>query len=174
MTEAKPPLDDDAVALYARQIIVPGVGAAGQARLSATTVAAIGNRWGCDAAISYLAAAGLRVATPPFGGDVDVVVLADHCAAAAHELGGSRPEIPVAWYALDEDSILGGLTTASQVSALAIQRSGSERDDTLARVAHRMGGLDAASTAIAAVLDWQRPPEQHRLGRAARKASSVD
>jgi molybdopterin/thiamine biosynthesis adenylyltransferase len=55
-------LDDAAIERYARQIVVPGIGAAGQEKLLESTVLLVGHPRGCATAALYLRAAGVNVA----------------------------------------------------------------------------------------------------------------
>jgi hypothetical protein len=168
---AEPPLDDAAIELYARQIIVPGIGAAGQARLCNTRVAVVGNRLGAETARTYLAAAGLVVVDPPQE-PVDVVVSAavptdDVLADLAIGV-----DTPIAWYALEAGRVVGGLTTARELPGLGSAAMDVACDGPLETAAHCIGALDAAATAIGAVLGWCRAPVRHTLGAAAMDGST--
>jgi hypothetical protein len=58
-------LSDDAIERYARQIVVPGIGAAGQQRLLDGTAVVAGNARARRQAVRYLRAAGMRVVELP-------------------------------------------------------------------------------------------------------------
>src|SRR5689334_15594173 len=106
-------LTDEQVERYARQIIVPGIGAAGQQKLLDSTVLVVGEEHGCRQARRYLEAAGVRTidAGAALCGDAFDVVIA----CGANSLGqdvdkilGAR-SIPIAWYALEPDGFVAGI-----------------------------------------------------------------
>ena len=86
-----PPLRDEEIERYARQIIVPGIGAAGQARLCASRVTAVGNPEGVESALTYLASAGLHVLRAPGCAPVDCVVVADVEPGLVCNVAGGEP-----------------------------------------------------------------------------------
>jgi len=160
----KPLLSDRDTARYARQIIVPDVGAKGQARLRASTAAILGEGPGALAARDYLAAAGLTIARPPYSRPVDCVVVTDcDLASTPLALPLATPDAPFAWYALDGTALTGGVTTSSGFGATALRPRARRRGDAAAVALHRVGGADAAASAIAALLEWTRPPEAHEI-----------
>ena len=104
-------LDDEAIARYARQIVIPGIGAAGQEKLLAATVLVVGNARGVRQASLYLAASGVLVATSLSDTiDFDVAVVAD--IGAIDE--STRTSLvtrgsPVCWYRVDEHGFTTGV-----------------------------------------------------------------
>ena len=159
----EPVLDDETVERYARQIIVPGVGARGQARLLARTVAVLGNSVGVEAARAYLAAAGVRVMTAPFADAADCVVLADTREPALElKLPRCSVDTPIAWYEIRERILAGGVATRDTLPHFSRDNARSESiEDPYTLVAHRIGASDAAGMAVAALLGWLAPGEQH-------------
>jgi hypothetical protein len=160
-THAEPVLDDETVERYARQIIVPGVGARGQARLLATTAAVLGHPAGVDAARAYLVAAGVRVVTAPFTAPADCVVLAD---TREREVLPCLADAPIAWYEIRGPFLAGGVATRDTLPHFSRDNAGPESlENPYTLVAHRVGASDAAGMAVAALLGWLAPGEQHDL-----------
>jgi hypothetical protein len=159
-----PSLSESQIERYARQIIVPGVGAEGQVRLCAAEVFVDGHPEGRRIAAQYLRAAGVRVAraTNP-STRIECVVLAgaDHLPPErVAMLLGSAPCL--AWYTLIDGGVRGGLADAEHPlpGALCAAR------EPLARrthVAHRIAGADVATTTIAALLGWIKPGQSYEL-----------
>jgi hypothetical protein len=162
---AELPLDDETVERYARQIIVPGIGAAGQAQLLATNVAVFGHPLGVDAARAYLTAAGVRVVTVPFGETADCVLLADlRGPTYEREIPPCSIDTPIAWYELRGPIVAGGLATRATLPRFASTPALVEAiEDPCTIVAHRIGASDAAGLALAAILGWVAPGERHEL-----------
>jgi len=147
-------LGDDAIARYARQIVVPGIGAAGQRKLLSSTVLLLGNERGCDQARLYLRAAGVRVVRPVTpGGDenADVVVVAD---ATALEERMRRNllerDTPICWYVVEDDAFTAGVhPTAplphSRIASVVSPMAAGE-------AVHDAAACDAASAACAILI----------------------
>ncbi|MFN2378298.1 MAG: hypothetical protein ABR538_17345 [Candidatus Binatia bacterium] len=143
-------LADDAIERYARQIVVPGIGAAGQERLLAATALVVGHERGCRQAALYLEAAGVRVlreAACAEGAKPDLVVVAD--AGVLDE--GTRAALlraasPLCWYATGPDGFSSGVHPASPLPSPA--SASGEPDDAL----HDAAACDAASVACAILL----------------------
>ena len=163
--QAEPVLDDETVERYARQIIVPGVGARGQARLLTTTVAVLGHPAGVDAARAYLVAAGVHVVTAPFSAPADCVVLADaREPARERELLPCSADTPIAWYEIRGPFLAGGVATRDTLPHFSSGNAGPEStENPYTLVAHRIGASDAAGMAVAAILGWLAPGGQHDL-----------
>jgi len=163
--DTAPSLDAESVERYARQIVVPGVGAIGQMRLCAATVAIVGNDHGASAASAYLEAAGLKVCQPPFPHPIDCVVVADESGLGALvALPPTLPEAPIAWYSLRGTTIRCGLRRAKDPSAGGDVACPSETvDDPLHVALHRIGGADAAGMVTSALLGWIAPGEHHEI-----------
>lgn len=106
-------LADDAIERYARQIVVPGIGATGQQRLLAATVLVVGDERGCRQAALYLEAAGVRVLgreASPEGSGADLVVVADTRAIDdATHAALLRTAAPLCWYAAGPEGFCSGV-----------------------------------------------------------------
>lgn len=138
-------LDDDAIARYARQIVVPGIGAAGQQKLLAATVMVAGHPRGAAQARLYLQAAGLRVVEAP-GPSVDVVVVAGTASVApALRSSLAAGSVPVCWYEAGGDGFTAGIHPAAP---LPCTPSTGDADDAI----HDAAACDAAGLACAIVL----------------------
>ena len=105
-------LGDDAIARYARQIVVPGIGAVGQERLLATTVIVAGHPRGVAQATLYLEAAGVRVVGHERheleDAQVAIVAGVDSIADPLLALLASCGK-PVCWYRIDGDGFTSGV-----------------------------------------------------------------
>ena len=152
----RPLLDDAQAERYSRQIILPDVGARGQARLCAAKAAVIGDGPGASAARAYLRAAGVEVLDPPYPTQVDCVVVTD--AGIVRERGHlppSAPDAPVSWFALLGTTLTSGRTTAGRaLAAFASVEHRPTTDAAIATALERMGGAQAAACAVAALLGW--------------------
>ena len=104
------PLSDADVERYARQIIVPGVGASGQERLLASRVLVCGNPRGSLRALTYLQAAGVTTVGTEQAATAQAVALARAEQASAPMLARLRSlRVPVAWYCLQAGQLTSGV-----------------------------------------------------------------
>ena len=159
-----PPLRDEEIERYARQIIVPGIGAAGQARLCASRVTAVGNPEGVESALTYLASAGLHVLRAPGCAPVDCVVVADVEPGLVAAVSSVSPTAWAAWYVLDESTIRGGVTTVARLRpVLEAERAHGTQRRGASPLAHRIAGLDAACGVVAALLGWRLAGERYEV-----------
>jgi hypothetical protein len=133
-------LSDDEIARYARQIVIPGIGAAGQQKLLSSTVLVVGDERGCEQAALYLRAAGVRVVDAS-GSNFDVAVVADADVLTdemrARLLAAGKP---VCWYADDEQGFQSGVHPDARLPS----RGASSRSA-------RAGLADAAASEVAAL-----------------------
>jgi hypothetical protein len=157
-------LSEHNVERYARQIIIPGVGAEGQRRLCAAEVFVDGHPVGRRVASQYLQAAGVCVAlatNPPVG--IDCIVLAgaaDLPGERVKELARSAPLLT--WYSVLQSGICGGLAVDGQVNFRPYESLGEPRPDHL-HVLHHLAGADVAATTVAALLGWCKKGEYYEL-----------
>ena len=126
---------------------------------------------GAEAARTYLAAAGLVVVDSPRE-PVDVVVSAAIPTDDVLADVAVRADTPIAWYTLEAGRVVGGLTTARDMPDFGAAATDVTRNGPLETAAHCIGALDAAATAIGAVLGWCRAPERHALGAATGSTSA--
>jgi adenylyltransferase/sulfurtransferase len=157
-------LSEDQVERFARQIIVPGIGADGQIRLCAARVFVDGHTEGCRIATQYLRAAGVTVyAAPTPPARLDCLVL-----ASARDLSPARVQTLieasplVAWYTFVGRTVRGGLASAA---APVCEASLSREVAAVLRgkLPHRIAGADVATTVVAALLGWIQPGESYEL-----------
>ncbi len=148
-------LDDEAIERYARQIVIPGVGASGQEKLLRSTALVMGDARGCRAASVYLRAAGVHVvsSTDAVPARIDVVVVTD--APALDESTRERLASagrPVCWSATDEGGLRSGVHPAA-----ALPRS-SDRP-ARADPSRDAAGCDVAALACCVLLGWDLADE---------------
>lgn len=155
--QQQPLLSDDDVERYSRQIIVPGVGAAGQARLLTASAAVAGNPAGVTQTSRYLAASGIHVVTYNGHQRADCYVLAgiDEVEETTREtLLVTRP-VRLAWYSIDGNAITSGCGYASAVEHFDAPPTQPDRTRGAAQPGlHAVAACDAAGAAIALLLDW--------------------
>jgi len=144
-------LDDETIERFARQIVVPAIGVAGQQRLLESTFVVVGNRRGCEQARLYLKAAGLHEAAAA-DAHVDVVVAAGAAALSADERKALLArDVPICWYEVDAAGFSAGVHPSAPLPAES--DSGDPCADGFFRAAlHDAGACDAAATACAVVL----------------------
>ena len=139
-------LDDDAIARYARQIVVPGIGAAGQEKLLRTTVLVVGHPRAVAQATLYLDAAGVRV-TGAGAGEADVAVLAGVASVSPALLAAlASSSLPLCWYCVDAHGFTAGVHPSAPLPA-APQECAHEPD-----AVHDVAACDAAACACAIAL----------------------
>lgn len=143
-------LDDDAIARYARQIVVPGIGASGQEKLLAATVFVSGDARGVAQARLYLEAAGLRVRDDD-PASADVAIVAGTGSVPAPLLSSlASGSAPVCWYALEDDGFTAGVHPGAEMPPSSPDLA-PPRDARTARL-HDAAACEAASAACAIVL----------------------
>ena len=145
-------LDDTAIERYARQIVVPGIGAAGQEKLLNSTVLVVGHPRGCATAALYLRAAGVRVSqgtreTP--SSPVDVVIVCDVAAARPEDRRQAfEGDVSVCWYALAGDGFAAGVYPLSEPP-----KSTAEGCPSKCEALHDAAACHVASAACALLVD---------------------
>ena len=156
-------LDDRQLERYARQIIIPGVGADGQARLLAGRVLVVG--YGPERAVAaeYLTGSGVNICTS-VGEPIDCIVACRLDAVTDDELTQlGTQDAALVWY------ILGG----RELAAGSVVRFDGRRPTHALSTATKtrnpeesaLGSLaacDAAASTIALLLGWQDEPESQR------------
>ena len=145
-------LDDEAIARYARQIVIPGIGAAGQEKLVAATVLVVGHRLGVRQASLYLRAAGVRVvdsANERF--DVAIAACPSSLDAGLRRML-EESDRPVCWYEIDPTGFTSGVHPES---AMSPQRRDACDED---RLEHDAAACDAAGVACMTLLGLSDHP----------------
>lgn len=140
-------LSDDAITRYARQIIVAGIGAAGQEKLLATTVLVVGHPRGAAQAKLYLEAAGVHVvADSPKSADIAIVAGTGSVSSA---LLSSLAElsVPVCWYCISDDGFVAGVHPVAPLPASPPAHNAGHILEL-----HDVAACDAAGTACAIAL----------------------
>ena len=144
-------LDDQSIARYARQIVVPGIGAAGQEKLLAATARVVGSARGCEQAARYLRAAGMRVTDGAAGFDIAIVAdVASLDDATLRIL--ARSGRAVCWYELDAQGFRCGVHPNAPLPAVGAHDGAPDREEREERAEHDAAACDAAALACAIVL----------------------
>lgn len=153
------PLADSEIDWFARQIIVPGVGATGQRALLRSRAWVCGDDSGRESAALYLESAGVTVAPGGTAGlaGADVALIAEPSSLDAESKSRLADFAgPVFWYALDGRRLTTGFSPAGATPALSLRRERlRERPAPFEVVAHRVAGADAAAAAVRFLLGWQ-------------------
>ncbi|MFN2426315.1 MAG: hypothetical protein ABR587_07695 [Candidatus Binatia bacterium] len=153
-------LDDETIARYARQIVIPGIGAAGQQKLLASHALVAGNERGCRQAELYLRSAGVRVVRSAGDAEeIDVVVAADVAALDAKTRAALVALAkPVCWYAVDEAGFTSGVhPDAGMPSATAVSITAPDA------ALHDAAACEAASVACAILAGLAFRPGRFRF-----------
>lgn len=148
------PLSDAQIDRFARQIILPGVGAAGQARLLEARVAVCGTAKGARHAVRYLRAGGLQVCATDAEPTPEFAIIAGTLGA---ECDGARVlharGTTIVWYETDGRRIRSGVASPDREFPIARNRSAESAaadDEPL----HAVAACDAVNTLIAVILAW--------------------
>lgn len=163
-------LTDTEIDLYARQIIVPGVGAGGQLRLLSSPVYFPGSRADAKLGRRYAAAAGMPLVEDAHAATLVIVSLHDDEAletviryletSADSSKNSSAPQIPIVLYSAEHPP---WPRIVRELDELQAARRTRTPTSTLPQAQHNAGACAAAGTAMALVLGWQAPgiPEVH-------------
>jgi hypothetical protein len=157
-------LSDEQVERFARQIIVPGIGADGQIRLCTAEVFVDGQPDGRRVATQYLRAAGVIVhdstSPPP---RLDCVVLAGVNGLTRRRLQTLSEAAPLlAWYTITGSMLRGGLSNRDH--PLPVPSRGTDTPSARrSSLLHRIGGADVATTTMAALLGWIQPGDVYEV-----------
>jgi len=155
-------LSDVDVERFARQIIIPGVGAEGQARLLASTVFVAGCPRGAARARLYLNASGVRVASNAAGAKIDCVLV-----AGTDAVGPRIDELlalgcPLVWYRIRASGLAAGIHYCGahgfNVAPGPMDASGTGTPSHLDDLLHDVAACDAVASVLSVLLDW-RPPQ---------------
>jgi len=143
-------LTDSEIERYSRQIIVPGLGANGQARLCAARIAVLGNEAGGRIATLYARALGCSIVPADVPADVVIVAgSADLDDGTVAMLAGAG--CPIVWYSLAGAQISSGVITPPDVFD---PRTLRDARVPATDVVHAIAACDAVSTAAALILGW--------------------
>jgi hypothetical protein len=157
-------LSDGDIERYARQIIVPGVGAGGQARLLSASVLVDGVGHGVACARAYLEASGLAVIDRVGSVDPDGILVAGLEAVGPRLNDLIALGRPLVWYRIDSGRIEAGIVVPSSEPPWAPSTtSGSRnpRSGLVDQLLHHVAACDAAASVIAVLLDWETPERRY-------------
>jgi molybdopterin/thiamine biosynthesis adenylyltransferase len=151
------PLTDAEIEHYARQIIVPGIGAGGQTRLCAARI----GLGGVDAELAepYLRTLGSTVVAA--GDAADCTILAGISAAARTRITESAAALgPIVWYAVASGAVTAGV--ASTIAELPEFTRLASTGATVPGISF-VAACDAVATAAALVLGWEDIERAHHV-----------
>ena len=151
-------LSDAQLDRYARQIIIPEVGARGQETLLASRVWLLGHPSGVSMARRYLAASGITTMEGQEARNADCVLVAQpselDTAILARVAACGRP---IAWYELTPDGYRAGVQRDG--GPIPAQHGESYLHDDDAALRHAVAACDAAGSVIAALLGLELPQD---------------
>jgi len=149
-----PPLSDQDIERYARQIVIPGIGAAGQERLIRTRVLVCGRPDGAEVARRYLETAGLQICESGEQETADAVLLADP--GPDCDMASLPASLPVAWYRLQGTTIRSGVAPGAAAALAAAGEAAPEETEQHpeCQILHAVAACDGAATIIALTLGW--------------------
>ncbi len=152
------PLSPEDIERFARQVVIPDVGAAGQERLLDSRVALIGAPEGTSVAEEYLRCSGVGLASGDDLRSADCILVAGLDQTPAAELDrASTSGTPIAWYELTATGFRCGSRAAGEQSALGPGERESLPEDETGAV-HAAAACEAVATAIALLLGWESSP----------------
>jgi len=144
-------LSDSDIDRYSRQIIVPGIGANGQARLCSAHFAIVGGDAGVRVATLYARALGAEVV--PLGENADVIIVAGSAKLATEVSAVStKAGCPIVWYSVDEKRIAAGVVRPPDVLDASVFFPATPPS---CDVMHAIAAGDAVATAAALILGWE-------------------
>jgi len=143
-------LSDADIERYARQIVIPGIGARGQEALLSAIVAVVGDETGAAHAELYLRAAGVGVMRDAVAG-VGVAVACEPALLSSSirdRLEASTA--PVCWYELTERGFRAGIHPHAPLPSR--REPASTPSSALTPILHSIAAVDAAASACACIL----------------------
>jgi hypothetical protein len=151
-------LTDTEVDWFARQIVIPGIGAIGQEKLVNASIAVCGNLIAVEEATSCAQAAGPEVVHVTAAETLSCIV-----AAGLDELDPetisqlAARTVPLVWYTLSRSVLRGGvLYPGDELPKQDSSESINEAHRPL-NAEHRLAACDAIGTAICLILGWPAP-----------------
>ncbi|MEE8312308.1 MAG: hypothetical protein V3R77_08625 [Candidatus Binatia bacterium] len=162
------PLSDADVELFSRQIIIPGLGATGQARLMASSVFVLGDDPASTFARRYARAAGLQIAKDPASASCSVVGIETRLTTEQRNRL-ERARSPILWYRVDRDGLHAGVVhrvadLASSFTPSTLVAAATEPTDEAPRRAMlAVAACDAIASVIGLLLDWPGADDDHAV-----------
>jgi hypothetical protein len=151
-------LTDTEVDWFARQIVIPGIGAIGQEKLVNASIAVCGNLIAVEEATSCARAAGPKVI-----GDIAVETLSCIVAAGLDELDTDTASqlasrtVPLVWYTLSRSVLRGGVLQPGDDLPKQYRLEPITEEHLSRNAEHRLAACDAIGTAICLILGWPAP-----------------
>jgi len=143
-------LTDEDVERYARQIVVPGIGVSGQARICASRVYVTGEAAGAAYAETYARAAGFRIETDAAARLTCVLVAGTRRLDRTLLAAVTGYGCPVLFYEITPSGVRCGRLAAGASLEPQEDVRGCGEDEGF----HALGAADLVASAIAVVLDW--------------------
>jgi hypothetical protein len=142
-------LDDTEIERFARQIVVPGIGADGQERICSVGLVIVGEPAGARLVETYARAAGFAVGVRPPA----CVLVAGSQGVDADGLSELRAlGVPILWYRLHSTHIEGGMIAPGQPLDLLLASEAPVSAPASGR--HALAAADLVAHAIGLVLGW--------------------
>ncbi|TFH24697.1 MAG: hypothetical protein E4H03_02935 [Myxococcales bacterium] len=161
------PLSNTDIDRFSRQIIIPGLGATGQACLMASSVFVVGDGPASALARSYARAAGLQIAKDPASANCSVVGIEDRLTAEQQGcLENARS--PIVWYRVDGAELRAGVVERVEDLATSAKPStdtaaAQPTDEAARRAMLAVAACDAIASTIGLLLGWAHADEDHRV-----------
>jgi hypothetical protein len=150
-------LSDSDIERFARQIVVPDVGARGQERICASTVCILGDPVGAGCAEVLARATGFRTVRRLDDEVACILVAGIDNLASEHLAAVDRPTF---WYEVTSGGLRFGSRAPGDSTAAAQSGEPGSADPLL----HSLGAAELVSTAVAFVLGWQETQTRYTLG----------
>ncbi|HYC57531.1 MAG TPA: hypothetical protein VEL28_21545 [Candidatus Binatia bacterium] len=152
-------LSDEDIERYARQVVIPGIGASGQERLLQATVLVVGESIGVEQASLYLRAAGAAV-TGDARKDLRAVVVAGASTLdASSRQAVLQSGLPACWYEITEGGFVAGVHPFAPMPDQGRARLAASP----ALLMHQAAACDAAATACAIIVGLPYCTGPHEL-----------
>jgi hypothetical protein len=149
------PLTDADIERYARQIVIPGFGAAGQEVVCASALLIDGEAEGAIHARAYARAAGFRFANGAHDPDLRCAVLAGTNGVARAAVDAlARLSCPVVWYAVDGSRVRAGVWRTGGAHRSRPPFEALPDAPAAPHFVHALAAADAIATAVALAAGW--------------------
>jgi hypothetical protein len=148
-------LTDTEVDWFARQIVIPGIGAIGQEKLVNASIAVCGNLIAVEEATSCAHAAGLEVANLTAAETLSCIVatgLDDLDPDTLSQLAART--VPLVWYTLCRSILRGGVLYPGDELPKRVDPEPGTQEHRALNAEHRLAACDAIGTATCLVLGW--------------------
>jgi len=158
-------LTDADLERFARQIVIPGIGVAGQTKLLASRVLVAGAQEGVRQALLYLERTGINAHEPDVGpaktpaSTPDCILI-----AGLNALGVERRTwllsfaTPIVWYVPKDSRLQFGIVRPGETLPHLDASPLAESCTTEESILHRVGACEAVARVAAVILGWEVTP----------------